>query len=161
MLCEKCNKRKATVHLTDLLSGDKLEKHLCDKCAGEEGVQSQTHVPFEKLLTSFVMNQTAAQETAELTCPKCGISYAEFRNTGLLGCPNDYTAFEGALAPLLERAHGGATHHVGKVANGAGGGDRKQGSLLRMRHELADAVKAEDYERAARIRDKIRTLETI
>ena len=159
MICELCKKRTATVHLTDLMSGDKLEKHLCEKCAKQEGVEEESHAPFEKLLTSFVMASASAQEAAQITCDECGMTYAEFRTSGLLGCQHDYTAFESVLQTLLERAHGGATHHIGKVPKGTAPSDRRQVDLLRLRQELADAVKSEDYERAAALRDSIKGLE--
>ena len=33
MICEQCQKREATVHLTDMSEGHATEGHLCDSCA--------------------------------------------------------------------------------------------------------------------------------
>ena len=63
------------------------------------------------------------------------------------------------LERLLERAHDGATHHVGKAPKSAGTTRVAQQDLRRLRRQLADAVAAEDYERAAELRDSIRELE--
>ena len=43
MLCQRCNKTPATVHLTDIVppDGEKRERHLCERCAAEEGVTVQ------------------------------------------------------------------------------------------------------------------------
>jgi protein arginine kinase activator len=68
-------------------------------------------------------------------------------------------AFEAALAPLLERAQEGATHHVGKAPRRAGTGEQRQQLLTRMRKRLAEAVESEDYELAARLRDDLRRFE--
>ena len=48
-------------------------------------------------------------------CGACGTTFAKFRQTGLLGCAQCYFAFEDRLAPLIERAHEGASQHVGKT----------------------------------------------
>ncbi|MGC4030266.1 MAG: hypothetical protein QM754_00765 [Tepidisphaeraceae bacterium] len=118
MKCENCN-NPATVHLTEIKGGKKIEKHLCESCAASlEGIgQSKGHTPINELLTNFVMaHQGTAKETATQTqCDACGMTWAEFRQSGLLGCANDYRVFEKELAPLIQRAHEGATHHVGKA----------------------------------------------
>lgn len=159
MLCQRCKKNTATVHLTEIVKNTKREKHLCDKCAAQEGVTVKAHVPLNELLANFVMAQSGARELAKLTCPECGMTFAEFRNHGLLGCPADYDAFAKALGPLLERAHEGASHHVGKVPARAGAEQVKQIELIRLRRELNAAVQREDYETAARLRDQIKDLQ--
>jgi protein arginine kinase activator len=63
------------------------------------------------------------------------------------------------LSPLIERAHENATHHVGKVPKTADSAVQRRAGLLRLRRELQDAVDAENYEQAARVRDEIQTLE--
>ncbi len=161
MLCQKCKKKPATVHLTDIVKGEKLERHLCEDCAQNDNVTIKSHTPINELLANFVMEQSRARELAELECPQCGMTFVEFRNNGLLGCPNDYDVFEEALVPLLARAHGeGATHHVGKrPGEWTPEVDSRQRELMRLRQELNEAVDREEYEKAAAIRDKIKTLE--
>ena len=92
-------------------------------------------------------------------CPTCGISFAEFREKGRLGCPNDYEFFEESLTPLLEKIHG-ATQHRGRLPQGSlDEAGQRNDTLLRLRRELQQAVKAEQYEAAARLRDQIRKTE--
>src|SRR5262249_10323786 len=106
-------------------------------------------------------------------CPKCGTTYVEFRQSGLLGCADCYSAFEAQLGPLLERAHEGASHHVGKVprralSGGRTGGSRPEailgdaaqraGRITALRKQLDEAVQAEQYERAAALRDELRKM---
>ncbi len=161
MICQRCKKSNATVHLTDIVKNEKREKHLCDQCAAEEGITIKTHTPLNQLLSNFVMQQEGARELANLTCEHCGMTFLEFRNNGLLGCPEDYTAFESALLPLLERAHGeGATHHVGKSPKAmTDESERRQRDIARLRRELSLAIEREDYETAAALRDKIKAVE--
>ncbi len=162
--CERCKKAGATFHLTNIEpSGEKLERHLCERCAVEEGllqVQKPT-VNLQDLIESFVAGAKESSTTAsDLLCEECGISYVEFRNHGLFGCPRDYDVFRDPLVKLLERAHDGAAHHTGKTPKSVGTTRTTQQDIHRLRRQLAEAVAAEDYERAADLRDRIGELET-
>lgn len=164
MKCDKCGK-PATIHMTEVVGNQKLEKHLCEDCASGEGITVKSNVPISQLLEDFILqssstsagDQPAAQ--AEMKCDVCGLGFEEFRNKALLGCPHDYEAFERGLIPLLERAHEGATQHIGKVPHSAGQTRKKQNALLRLRAELKAAIGLEDYERAAGLRDQMKEVE--
>ena len=162
MKCDNCNK-PATVHLTEIKSGKKIEKHLCEQCAAQnEGLPVKSHMPINELLTNFVMAHSGMQKEQALACEHCGVTWTEFRQNGLLGCAQDYTVFERELTPLLKRAHEDQTHHVGKVPTRRGGTGvpvKRQVDLTKLRRELQKAVEAEDYERAAKLRDQIRQAE--
>jgi protein arginine kinase activator len=83
-------------------------------------------------------------------CPVCGITLAEFKAEGRLGCPHDYEALRAALEPLLERIHRSMTH-AGKAP--------KAVRVREWKRLMHAAVAAEDYEEAARLRDLIRHAE--
>ncbi|HSV15693.1 MAG TPA: UvrB/UvrC motif-containing protein, partial [Tepidisphaeraceae bacterium] len=157
MKCDSCNK-PATVHLTEIKNGKKIEKHLCEQCAAQsEGLSTKSHMPINELLTNFVMAHSGLQSKQQegLVCDQCGVTWSDFRQSGLLGCEHDYTIFEKEMTPLLQRAHEGAAHHVGKVPTRRGGTGvpvKKTADLTKLRKELARAVETEDYERAAKLR---------
>jgi len=158
MKCENCGKKPATVHLTEINDDDKVERHLCDDCAQE----ITTHVPKSfnpaEFLTSLI-SQVAPEikEMSKTKCANCGLSYLEFRSQGRLGCANDYDAFEKGLVPILEKIHGSA-QHKGKVPAASDTGAAQQSEVVRLRREQEEAVAAEDYERAAVLRDELREL---
>ncbi len=158
--CDRCEK-PATIHLTEIVGGEKLEKHLCEDCASTEGITVKASVPISQLLEDFVLQSSKEGGAAKpsLKCDVCGITFDEFRSQGLLGCPNDYDVFESALVPLMERAHEVATQHIGKTPRRADAGQHRANAILRLRAELKNAVAAEDYEKAASIRDRIKELE--
>jgi protein arginine kinase activator len=164
LACQCCKKQPATVHLTDILpGGEKRERHLCEQCAAKEEVMpkiTQAHVPLDELLAGLVVGKAAIQQLADLKCPHCGLTFVEFRQNGLLGCPRDYDAFEKALVPLIERAHEGSSHHIGKVPRRLGTPRPTENDLIRLKRRLAKAVEDEQYEEAARLRDKIKVWET-
>jgi len=161
-LCQRCNQAKATVHVTDTVP-EKRERYLCEDCAEKENIIiKQKHQNPNDILQQFIKHKVGATGKAldDLTCPQCGMTFREFQAKGQLGCPNDYTVFQAFLMPLIERAHEGATHHVGKVPPTEGTTVQRQTGLQRLRRELQDAVEQENYEQAARVRDQIRQMET-
>lgn len=163
MKCDHCN-RPATVHMTEVQHGKHVERNLCEQChAKMAGIAPKAHTPINELLTKFVMAHSGVQSPTATQCEHCGITWAEFRQNGLLGCAADYDQFEHDLAPLIERAHEGATHHVGKMPARHGGGAAARKATIdiaRLRKELQRAVEAEDYERAAKVRDQIKQAES-
>lgn len=158
--CDKCDK-PATIHLTEIVDGQKMEKHLCEDCAESEGITIKANIPISQLLEDFVL-QTVEEGEAQtpLTCEVCGLTFSQFREKGQLGCPNDYDAFHEQLLPMLARAQDGNTQHVGKVPRRAGATQKKQTKILRLRAQLKQAIAAEQYERAAELRDQIKHVET-
>jgi protein arginine kinase activator len=165
MKCENCN-NPATVHLTELKAGKKLEKHLCENCAaqleGIGGAGAKGHTPINELLTNFVMAHAGVTKEQGLQCESCGITWAEFRQNALLGCANDYKIFERELTPLIQRSHEGATHHIGKVPTRRGSVGvpaKRRIDTEKLKKDLAKALEAEEYERAAKLRDQIRQAE--
>ena len=116
MICGKCSKNHATVHVTEVVGGVKKESHLCEECARAAGGK------FTFSITDILANliepvKTPGAKTAEPgapRCPECGISYAEFKAKARLGCANDYEVFKSGLLPLLEKVHG-AVQHAGKT----------------------------------------------
>jgi protein arginine kinase activator len=163
MFCQICKKKEATIHLTEITDGHRTEMHLCQACAVEQGIAAKSQMSLNELLSSLlaaVPDDTAiADLDQDLVCPACGETLDQFRKDALLGCPNDYEVFEKVLAPLIEKAHQGATTHTGKVPKRAPADTLKQTKMLSLKQQLADAVKAEDYETAAKLRDKIAQLE--
>ncbi len=144
----------------EIVKGQKIEKHLCDKHAAEEGLAIKAvHTPINELLTNFVKLHGQSPSVLGVSCEHCGMTFAQFREHSLLGCPACYEAFEKPLIPLLERAHEGGTHHLGKVPARAGASQLRQLQIRRMRKRLDEAVESEDFELAARLRDEIRNFE--
>ena len=154
--CQYCG-ADATVHLTDIVNKKKRESHLCEACARKHNLIPAAPGPqlnLNALIQLIMGTPGGGPDPASLICPACGLQYAQFRADGRLGCPHDYDVFAEALTPLLEKVHRGV-RHAGKVPR-AVRRDRRAAELDGLRAELRAAVEAEDYEEAARIRDRIR-----
>ena len=167
MKCDLCD-NESTVHEVTVKGGVKIERHLCESCAAEQGIGMQAGNPVE-LLKSMLQPKTraAAPPTKAAACPTCGITFSDFKSAGVLGCPECYATFESQLAGLIERAHEGATQHVGKVPRESAGGPRpaiaeaieeRAQRVAAIRRMLEEAVRAEQYERAAQLRDELRKM---
>jgi protein arginine kinase activator len=159
MLCQRCKKQTATVHLTDLVKGEKRERHLCEECASQEHITVKQPMSLNDVLNSFLMSQSDVRELSRKQCPQCGMTFAEFRTQGVLGCPEDYDEFGTALASIIERAQDGQTHHTGKSPGQTVEIDPVRQERLQLQRALREAVEAEDYERAAEVRDRLKELE--
>lgn len=158
MLCQRCEKKTATVHLTRFKDGHKEELYLCSDCAGDEEVEFP-FAPFSLAgLIGELLGGGARPAVPDLQCRGCGLCFREFSRKGLLGCPRCYDDFSGQLDPLLRRMHG-SVRHVGKQPLRRAGAIGIRRKLEELRHLLQEAVAHEEYEKAARLRDQIRELE--
>jgi protein arginine kinase activator len=156
--CQLCP-NPATVHLTEILDGQKKELHLCQACAESQQLIKHQEINLPAILQTLIGQHVGAQsdELARLACPECGIKYMEFRAQGRLGCPHDYLVFRKGLEPLLRRIHR-SVRHAGKSPRRVVGAERRA-ELVELRRRLQAAVDAEAYEEAARLRDRLRERE--
>jgi len=160
MQCEICQGKEATIHLTEITDGVRTEMHLCEQCAQEQGVGTKSYIPLNELLSNLLSVGSKAEDPAESVesepvCPHCGYTLDKFRDKAVLGCPNDYEVFEKQLSPLIKKAHDGATCHCGKVPAKMPTDSKKQLEIAQLRQQLDEAVRKEDYELAAKLRDKL------
>lgn len=202
MKCDRCE-QEATVHELRVVAGKKVEKHLCESCAREEGIQTHGSGSVGELVGQLMLAAAGpasplAGVTKPAACPTCKTTFADFRQTGLMGCADCYAAFERALTGLLERAHEGGVQHIGKspkhhkvsapratptaqepaphaatskrskpesaatgAASPAAAGAKQPDPaevIAQWRRQLEQALKHEQYEKAAKIRDELRRL---
>lgn len=230
MKCHVCKTNDAHVHVIDVSGPDEStdsgyayqEQDICDECAARMDLPSvPTKAVFGSEIWKLLESAKRRHDSGGVTCPHCGMTLAEFRAKGRLGCPHDYEVFREHLDPLLQRIHN-ASAHVGRIPGGeitkpveqiqgelplgppetgpvpgaptsdvveavidtaelaaaleeAGENDLAQQylaseltpnaelteAMLRrqaLKTQLSEAVKGEDYERAAELRDSLLTL---
>ena len=162
MLCDECTKRPATVHITKVENGKKTDIHLCEQCAMQKNLLSlSTSFSVNDLLAGLLNAGAASPKKTDMVkdveCDVCGLSYGQFKETGRFGCGNCYRVFGERLNPLFKKVHGN-TGHTGKIPNRAGGRMKVLREVERLKQQLDEAIKNEEYEKAAAIRDKIREI---
>ena len=125
------------------------------------------------------------QEMRQITCPTCGLTYEEFLKKSRFGCADCYQVFDLLITDNIKKLQG-SENHKGKIpkmrSRSAGfgaesgedagmedmpkaapagtqeDGDDTESRLMRLRRQLEAAVKNEEYETAARLRDEIRAI---
>ena len=158
-MCCVCKEKEATVHLTQI-AGDKMQKvDLCEECAKQKGVNDPTGFSLADLLLGLGASQEIEQAAggADLKCPHCGFTQADFKKAGRLGCAECYKTFAEGLEGLLKTMHKG-TRHVGKVPQGLQNGRDLNEKLKTLQKRLDKVVADEDFEQAASVRDEIKTV---
>lgn len=113
MICTSCKGAQAVVFIKTIVGNKVSQQALCADCAAETG---HAHDPIEGLFSgipSFLKLIRPAPRGRAVRCDGCGTTYAEFRQTGRLGCARCYDLFEAHLRNLIPRIHGGATSHRG------------------------------------------------
>lgn len=165
MLCEICHQKPATVKLTQIVNDQKKEMNLCKSCADKKGLSN----PFGGLpdiigsiilgiLSQGIAEHKEKKADTSLVCESCGLSIGQFEKTGILGCSDCYQAFEEPLKNLLRRIHGSNKHIGSRPVTYRQHVERPNVKILKL--QLQNAVKNEEYERAAVLRDTIRDIES-
>lgn len=160
MKCEICGKKEATVHLTEIVNDQMTKLNLCEDCAREKGTQMEEHFGLSELLSGLTDMGTAVEPEVAITtkCQNCGLTYQNFRKIGRLGCSECYETFKKELSPLLKRIHG-ADRHIGKVSLRGGKTVKDTRTLQDLKVQLEKAIQMEEFEEAAKLRDRIRDFE--
>ena len=165
MICEKCQKNEATVKLIKIVEGEKEFFMLCDKCANEMGeavvkseIDDLDNFDFNKVLNGLVeyLNKKGEEDSIvnDAICPLCGMNYNELKEGGVAGCSECFSVFESCIIPVVNRYHGSKFHSGHRRFAYINEGHEK--NLEYLQRELEDAIKFEEYEKAAGIRDEMR-----
>lgn len=171
MLCQDCKKREATVKITQIINQTKTVLLFCHACAAARGFHSplaEQPFPLAEILTGLVESgnlPAKAEPMASLTCPTCHLRFEEFTRLGRFGCGDCYRTFRPHLENIMRKIHGNSLHR-GKTPDVTPGADQTTAVMPikeeeRLETELRKAIEAEDFERAAEIRDKLKSLKEL
>ena len=117
MVCDNCGSSDAVVHLTQIINNEMSTHHLCERCAADKGLEAtpqMSDLPLIDVIAQMTDEAPSIAGAVGTECSFCGLTFADFRRTGRLGCPHCYETFGDQLPRLLRRIHGGVKH-VGKV----------------------------------------------
>lgn len=166
MLCEKCKKNEAKINLVKIVNGEKYEVWLCESCARDisdipflNSIGKEANIQFQGILTGLLSNiGNTTTKPMEIVCSNCGLTYAEFKKNGKLGCGNCYKEFSPVLQPNIKKMQAG-TKHVGKIPKINERELIQRRTLKTLKEKLQKLISGEEYEEAAVVRDKINELE--
>ena len=158
-LCDLCGKGEATMKVSQLDKDGKVtEISVCAECARQRGFTEVGKLKAGVAEIIAELKTRVDEGDSKLICGNCGLSYAEFKQQGRLGCADCYVSFHDKLAPLIRRIHG-AVQHVGRTASGGRKQAQVKMNVQKLRDALSGAIQDEDYEKAAALRDKLRRTE--
>ncbi|MBQ8641506.1 MAG: UvrB/UvrC motif-containing protein [Clostridia bacterium] len=177
MLCEKCGKKEATCYYRENVNGTVKSYRLCPECAA--GLQKSGEIqtggfgedPIAKMMSFFsgddffggddlfgkLMGSPQRMPEKGKTCALCGGTFQDMVKSGKAGCPRCYETFAAELTPSIQRIHG-RTVHTGQAPARFREENEKKQKIAALEAELKEAIQAENYERAAEIRDSLRDL---
>lgn len=168
MLCENCHKNEANVHFTQIINGKKQEMNLCESCANKlQGFSIGSDFgfgpsfSFQNILSGlmdYMSPSIQINKAFDISCKNCGTTFEDFKRTGLLGCSECYKTFRQSLNPVIKRVQGNV-EHTGKIPKKMGKGIIEKKRLSKLKEDLQIAIANEEYEKAAEIRDMIKSLQ--
>ncbi len=171
MLCQVCQKRDAVMKITKLLDGAVSDYSVCRECAGNVSshhakiTKSQSQTVQNLLKELLAQGEAAGAITVEgvnfpnmPACSHCGLDFLKYKQTFMLGCPHCYDEFGEFLLADIRKVHN-ATQHIGERLRTSVELVDMQGRLRQLKQELDESIREEDFERAVRVRDQIRTLQ--
>ena len=153
--CHNCGK-PATYFIKTNINGSVQSVALCSECAAKQELNTHsTHLDeLTSLFSPFFFGSTA-QVPEIKRCPVCGMGFRQICDSSKYGCAECYKTFKSESEPSLRKLHGELTHK-GKTPRSAPADE--QNELEELRSRLVEAVAAEDYEKAAELRDKIKLI---
>ncbi len=167
--CEICS-APATVYLTQIINGKSSKYYLCNKCAQEKGLLDPSAFDLAEKIFPSLQQSMESQDTTQVshqappvqslpltTCPVCSFTLEKYKNVGRLGCSECYRVFAEEILPIVEQIQPAAEHH-GKKPVHADIRETQQKSIQQLEQELKVAISAENYSKAAQLRDLIKSL---
>lgn len=164
MICSICKDRVATINLKEIINNEVTDLNLCKECfeLREQRGPGSSVESIGKALDSLekYANKDAAGASSPRICPRCDTTEEQVRAKGRLGCGECYRTFATTLRPILTKVHG-STEHRGKSPHHVVETTDRKTELRRLHEDLQQAVQSENYERAAKLRDKIKQFESM
>lgn len=148
---------EATVHLTKVVEDGIKKVHLCKECAAKQGVDTDQPADMSEFLSQVGSSSSSGSSSITSTCPSCGMDRPRLKKSMRLGCSQCYDVFSEDLESVIQSMHH-SEQHVGKVPSSEGKRAQYTRQLAILQEKLGTAVLQEQFEEAATLRDKIKTL---
>lgn len=150
--CHQCT-QDCTVFFTLVADGKAQTFGCCKQCPVLENAEKTGFLPSEILSISLAVPTPVIRER----CPACGFRWEDFERTHRIGCPVCYQIHAKPLAETIALIQPGQ-RHTGRHPT-LHEKDRLE-RLAKAKTLLAEAIREEDFESAAALRDQISDLES-
>lgn len=160
-LCDFCREREAALFIDQVSKEGRRKIKVCMECAVERGFSPDPE-NIKESMTEFINNiekeVREEKESRTTFCPKCGSVLSDVKLSGRVGCPACYEAFKGYVASVME-VDGERHYYTGSLPRRIGQLHSHKSDLIELKNKEREAVKGEDYEKAAFYRDCIKAIE--
>lgn len=168
MVCQDCKNKEAQVHFTQIVNNEKTSLSLCKDCAAARGFHSPLDnmpFPLANILSGLAADLPQKYQpnvADDLVCESCGLTFEQFTRQGRFGCGDCYKAFRNRLEMIMRKIHGASLHRGKNPEFTQSDVDAAMPLSIkeeeRLQSELEKAINEEEFERAAELRDKLKTL---
>ncbi len=154
MKCDNCGKEEVNFHYTSNINGNITEKHLCAECAGKLGYADKSPVrpdmSFEDIFTDLFGGRPTKRMMG---------GYGMVFPTFIIPTMGVYMPDAGYNSADDENDDDDAPETHYDISTEIDGDMKKRRELNVLREQMRKAAEAEDFEKAAALRDSIRNFE--
>ncbi len=172
MLCEICKQRESNIQYTEIVDGVQKNHFFCSQCArgidfGQYSNMFDGEFPLAKLLSGLlgeIENNKKTDEYKHIKCPICKTTYKDFVKDSRFGCKDCYEVFGLLINDQIKQLQGSDSHKgkspikIKKMGDTSKQSQSSFDELMELKRRLDMAIKAEEYEKAAEYRDRIKLL---
>lgn len=167
MLCERCHAHPATVHMVQVVNGNKKEEHLCSECAEKEHVFQKEQSffgngffdsPLDHFFGGSMLGHLLEDPFGTRTLEDQGGQFIEVSPEKLPENEDSYSRFKESIRPSFQKGKNKISVNEPKTKEKADAPAESE-ELQALRKELKSCVDREDFERACEVRDKIKAIE--
>ncbi len=146
MLCQKCQKNQANVHMMQNINGVVTEEHLCTECANLN--QSEFSGFSQKMFGNIFSDSFFGNDFFRRLF---GGQNSMLAIPSMAGEDLKVREYDEYALPEYNKAYQNNNNEDREMPNAK--------KILALKKDLKTAVKKEDFEKAAKIRDRIKELE--
>lgn len=167
MLCERCHAHLATVHMVQVVNGNRKEEHLCSECAEKEHVFQKEQSffgngffdsPLDHFFGGSMLGHLLEDPFGTCTLEDQGGQFIEVSPEKLPENEDSYSRFKESIRPSFQKGKNEIPVNEPKTKE-KGDAPAESEELQALRKELKSCVDREDFERACEVRDKIKAIE--
>ncbi len=149
MRCSKCGSNEAVFFYSTDINGEKSRGCLCAGCAREEGLTGSDmgFGSFGEMLGGMFSDFFAPERSL-------------LRSFGSFGAPMRSIMAPSMAVPAASAGYAPCGEAESRIPADAGADIKRRRELGELRELLNAAVQADDYEKAAELRDKLRAMDT-
>lgn len=157
-----CSKHNAVIQIQQVINNQKRTIRLCEKCARALGIvkaadNESLDATIQNLFSGLFGDEKREHDVHNRKCPVCGTTSKSIAKTNMAGCTECYTVFSAYIRKSIRKTYGNARHE-GKFPRRYLGYRQFLFEINDLKKQLRSALGQEDYEKAALLRDRIKTI---